>query len=282
MASLANRDFLSSVALHGAVILIAMNWAPMLRDTPTLYEPLPVELVPVSELTRLMKKQVTEQPQETPDQSETEPVLEPERTRATPEDVPPPVSEPVPQTTSDPLSQPQVEPQVEPKPDPKSEPKSEVKSEPDAPAFEVATPQPLARPAPAKPKLDVNKLRLLLDKTPDTPAPPAAETDVAEMTLSEIDSFRVQMKKCWSFPAGARAGDDLAVIVRVSLMPNGMVSDGPVVVNRNQLTDPFFRAAAESVLRAIRRCQPYQMPAEKYERWRDLELNFDPKFMLGG
>ena len=102
------------------------------------------------------------------------------------------------------------------------------------------------------------------------------------MTLSEIDSFRVQMKKCWSFPAGARAGDDLAVIVRVSLMPNGMVSDGPVVVNRNQLTDPFFRAAAESVLRAIRRCQPYQMPAEKYERWRDLELNFDPKFMLGG
>lgn len=266
MASLANRDFLSSVALHGAVILIAMNWAPMLRDTPTLYEPLPVELVPVSELTRLMRKQVTQQPQEAPDQSETEPVLEPEKTRATPEDVSPPVSEPVPQTISDPISKPQAE----------------AKSEPDAPAFEVATPQPLARPAPAKPKLDVNKLRLLLDKTPDTPAPPAADIDVAEMTLSEIDSFRVQMKKCWSFPAGARAGDDLAVIVRVSLTPNGMVSDGPVVVNRNQLTDPFFRAAAESVLRAIRRCQPYQMPAEKYERWRDLELNFDPKFMLGG
>jgi hypothetical protein len=48
------------------------------------------------------------------------------------------------------------------------------------------------------------------------------------------------------------------------------------------LGDPFFRAAAESVLRAIRRCQPFNMPVEKYASWRNIELTFDPSRMLGG
>jgi hypothetical protein len=60
-----------------------------------------------------------------------------------------------------------------------------------------------------------------------------------------------------------------------------MISAGPIVVNRSQLGDPFFRAAAESVLRAIRRCQPFNMPVEKYKSWRDIELTFDPRKMLG-
>jgi colicin import membrane protein len=40
--------------------------------------------------------------------------------------------------------------------------------------------------------------------------------------------------------------------------------------------------AAESALRAVRRCQPYTMPAAKYDIWRDVEVTFDPRDMFGG
>ena len=100
--------------------------------------------------------------------------------------------------------------------------------------------------------------------------------------LNEVDAFREQMRRCWSPPAGAKQAENLVVRVRLSLTPSGAISAGPVVVNRSLLGDPFFRAAAESVLRAIRRCQPFSMPAEKYASWRNIELTFDPRRMLGG
>ena len=89
-----------------------------------------------------------------------------------------------------------------------------------------------------------------------------AEEEVASenirLTLNEIDAFRTQMRRCWNPPSGARNAEDL-IVQGVSLAPNGMISAGPKVMNRTQLGDRF-RAAAESVLRAIRRCQPFEMP----------------------
>jgi hypothetical protein len=150
----------------------------------------------------------------------------------------------------------------------------------------------MARPSLPKPKpkplLDIGQVRALLDKTPD--AAPAERVDAAirhetpsapKLTLNEIDAFRAQMRRCWSPPSGARQAENLMVNVRLSLSPSGAILAGPVVVNRGQLGDPFFRAAAESVLRAIRRCQPFSMPVEKYASWRDIELKFDPSKMLG-
>ncbi len=150
--------------------------------------------------------------------------------------------------------------------------------------------RPAARPAPPKPKpvLDITQIRALLNKTPDTPdeAQPDDKVETAaenvKLTFNEIDAFRAQMRRCWNPPSGALNAEDLIVQVRVSLAPNGMILAGPRVMNRTQLGDPFFRAAAESVLRAIRRCQPFEMPPEKYAAWRDIELKFDPGKMLGG
>jgi hypothetical protein len=47
--------------------------------------------------------------------------------------------------------------------------------------------------------------------------------------------------------------------------------------------EEFFRAAAESAYRAVKKCTPLrQLPVTKYERWRDIELTFNPKEMLEG
>ena len=44
----------------------------------------------------------------------------------------------------------------------------------------------------------------------------------------------------------------------------------------------FYKVLAESALRAIRLCQPLRVPTTGYERWKDLQLNFDAREMLKG
>jgi hypothetical protein len=51
----------------------------------------------------------------------------------------------------------------------------------------------------------------------------------------------------------------------------------PTVANSG--SSPFFQAAADSAVRAVYQCQPYELPKAKYALWRDMILNFDPSDM---
>ena len=61
---------------------------------------------------------------------------------------------------------------------------------------------------------------------------------------------------------------------------DGYVQSGPSVLNGGG--DPLFNLAAEAAMRAVNRCQPYVLPAEKYDLWRDINVTFDPREMLRG
>ena len=271
---IAGRDISASFGLHVILAVVVGLWTPVMTALDTNDALLPVEIVTVEEFTRLTRDRPKKE------------ILEKEPAPAKPappvarETAPPP---PVPAEAM-PLAEPVRE--KPPVPDTFTDQVEEAPAE----TSPVRQLRPVARPAPPKPNpvLDVSQIRALLNKTPDTPAEaePLGEEEVASenirLTLNEIDAFRTQMRRCWNPPSGARNAEDLIVQVRVSLAPNGMISAGPKVMNRTQLGDPFFRAAAESVLRAIRRCQPFEMPPEKYAAWRDIELKFDPGKMLGG
>ena len=82
-------------------------------------------------------------------------------------------------------------------------------------------------------------------------------------------------------PAAARLDAD-ALAKRIFLNPDGtLAAKQPEIADRERMERPggeFFRAAAESAIRAVLRCAPYEMlPAAKYETWRDIELTFDPR-----
>lgn len=263
----ASRDLLASLSLHIGLAALVTLWTPFMHRTDLIDRSLPVEIITIDEFTRLMEPKPTPPEEQTTVQDIAVPeVAAPEMTQAPPD------------------AMPELEVKPEPKPEPEEKPKTEAPLR-----FKVAAPNPLARPErKPKPLLDIGQVQALLNKTPDTKAPQAeqSETESQEsgvrLTLSEVDAFRAQMQRCWSPPAGAREAENLVVNVRLALTPAGTISAGPVVVNRSQLGDPFFRAAAESVLRAIRRCQPFKMPVEKYQAWRNIELTFDPRKMLGG
>jgi hypothetical protein len=82
-------------------------------------------------------------------------------------------------------------------------------------------------------------------------------------------------------PAGARDAKDLVVEIRVVVDPDGTVRQA-TIVDQTRLSDPFFRAAAESAKRAFFNplCRPLHLPPDKYAIWKDLVVDFSPKDIL--
>ena len=267
-----NREIALSTVLHVLVVLSAFIVLPTPEKISLPDYALPIDVITIDDFTRLTSQDP--KPETKTDQAEE---IEKPPANIRQETAPPP---PADNTDAMPL--------LGPKPASTPKPK-EADSMPE-PVNLVGNVVPLARPRPAKPErkplLDTAAVQALLDKTPDLPEPtppkPVADLPPGErMSLSEIDAFRAQIRACWSVPAGAKNAESLVVRVRVQLDPSGR----PIakkVINRAQLTDSFFLSAAESVLRAIERCQPYKMPPEKYESWREMELNFYPSKMLNG
>ena len=75
---------------------------------------------------------------------------------------------------------------------------------------------------------------------------------------------------------------DLSVEIRVQ-MRRDMTVDKASVLDRGRYNrDSAFRAAADSALRALRnpRCSPLKLPPEKYQQWKTIVINFDPRNML--
>jgi hypothetical protein len=103
-----------------------------------------------------------------------------------------------------------------------------------------------------------------------------------KLAISEIDLVRQQIKECWSLPAGAREAEDLRIEIKMVMNSDGSVRQARILDQGRLQSDPFFRAAAESALRAVLnpRCNPLKLPRKKYNQWQDITLIFDPQKMF--
>ena len=73
------------------------------------------------------------------------------------------------------------------------------------------------------------------------------------------------------------------VEIRVEVNPDMTVRTARITDVARMNSDPFYRTAAESALRAVLnpRCSPLQLPPKKYEEWRSMVLSFNPREMFG-
>lgn len=99
--------------------------------------------------------------------------------------------------------------------------------------------------------------------------------------MSEQDAIRRHVEQYWNPPVGAREAHDLVVEVRVWLDPDGSVRDVRTIDDGRKQRDEFFRAAAESAERAVRRASPLPVPREKHDQFKVIILGFSPREMLG-
>ena len=104
------------------------------------------------------------------------------------------------------------------------------------------------------------------------------------LTLSQEDALRAQIFGCWSIPLGLPYDDNLLVRIKLKLKKDGTIMKSEILDHErmNRPDQKFYKILAESALRAVRICQPLKVPTTGYEKWKDLQLNFNPTEMLKG
>lgn len=268
--------------LHGLILVMLLVGLPIF-NSPLDVSPqtVVVEVVNVADITNLpsvAKKPAAEKPVDVKTEKPAElPAPKKAAPKETVPDVPPP---------------PAKKPEITPEPKKEEEPKKQIKKD---------------KPKEKAPLLDKTEreeddfLSVLktvdeLAKTTETKEPDnqseALDTapGVSErvfrnsqpLSMSQIDAIRKQIEKCWNMPAGARYAEDLVVEVGVTLNRDGSVRDARALASGGQMDDPFYRAAAESAVRAILNpaCSTFNLPEDKYDEWREMILRFDPRDML--
>ena len=142
---------------------------------------------------------------------------------------------------------------------------------------------------------DPSKIAALIDKSKEKLAETTKTTNKVTqsntknvertgLTLSEEDALKAQIFGCWSIPLGLPYNENLLVRIKLRLKPDGTVIKTEILdhARMNKPGQGFYKVLAESALRAVRLCQPLRVPSAGYERWKDLQLNFDAKEMLEG
>ena len=108
--------------------------------------------------------------------------------------------------------------------------------------------------------------------------------DFGGLSLSEEDALKAQIFGCWSIPLGLPYNENLLVRIRLQLKPDGSIIKTEIIdhARMNKPGQGFYKVLAESALRAVKLCQPLRVPSKGYERWKELQLNFDAREMLEG
>ena len=142
---------------------------------------------------------------------------------------------------------------------------------------------------------DPNNIAALIDKSKEETAEVIKKNnDITQdqernientgLTLSEEDALKAQIFGCWSIPLGLPYNENLLVRIKLKLKPDGSVTKTEILdhARMNKPGQGFYKVLAESALRAVKLCQPLRVPTTGYERWKELQLNFDAREMLEG
>ena len=286
-----NRSLIISSVLHALLIFITAMSLPFLAKKPLDIPPIvSVELIQIAEKTNIPfapkakkiiekakekeKKLVSEQaPPKKVEKTKTKTVLSPDQNNKkienkTPEAIP------LPEKTVK---------QVETKEEKKQNPEKVDNEVKQVSEFEK------------KDLFDPNNIAALIDKSKEESAEVLKTSDEITqdqdrnventgLTLSEEDALKAQIFGCWSIPLGLPYNENLLVRIKLKLKPDGTVSKTEILdhARMNKPGQGFYKVLAESALRAVKLCQPLRVPTTGYERWKELQLNFDAREMLEG
>ncbi len=266
----------ASILLHFCVLGLAFLKLPDFFRTHIESEPyVPIEIISEAELalkTSVPAMTKTPTPEEKP---------EPPK----PKEISPPEPKPLEAKTPD-LEPPPLPKPEEKKPEPKAEKKPEL---------------PKEKPKPKEADdLDFDKLSALVNKEKKKEAAEApSESSVQgdrdqqrvgagdKLTASDIQKMRAAILRCWNVSAvsGAPDANKLIVSVEFELNRDGSLRGPPRVANALQISlsgNQFWKVAQQYAVRAVVTCAPYTFfPQERYEDWKEWQLDFDPTQAAG-
>lgn len=206
---------------------------------------------------------------------------------------PKPIEAQAPPSPPPPVAEPKPKPKPEPKPVQQAAPPDPKRADPDAFKKLLAN---LEEKKPERSDFDALLKNLSPQKTapteeaPPTPrrtaatAPPSAQPKAplgSQLTASEIDLVREQLRPCFNPPFGAKESPDLVADISVAMNPDGTVRQARVVDMSRYASDPVYSALADSGVRALRnpQCSPLRLSRDRYEIWKTFTFGVSTKDM---
>lgn len=115
------------------------------------------------------------------------------------------------------------------------------------------------------------------------PAAGAPEGRDTQLTASQGAMLGALIKqavsRCWNINTGAEGIDKIVVRLEVRLRPDGRLAEPPKV--RDPQPGALFADTANSAIRAVTLCEPYNFPPDLYKGgWEALIWTFDPRRMF--
>ncbi|MDP5218707.1 energy transducer TonB [Ruegeria sp. 2205SS24-7] len=151
-------------------------------------------------------------------------------------------------------------------------------------------PVKVAEPAEPEPQEDPSREAAVNDALAEalsegeetTPEPAAPAPTGPPLTSGEKESLRVAVSNCWN--VGSLSTDALGTTVTVAVTMNqdGTPNNGSIrMLDSSGGSQAAARQAFEAARRAIIRCgaRGFNLPAEKFSHWRDIEMTFNPERM---
>ena len=268
-----NRNVVISFGLHILLVVITAMSLPFLAKKPIDLPPIiSVELIQISDKTSIpfapKAKKIIEKIKE-------------KKKKIVSEQAPPKMVK-------------KEKPDAIPLPDEKIEKIKENKDEKQNPE-KVETEIKQASEFEKKDLFDSNSIAALIDKSKVESAETTKKIDKITqnqdksvvsrgLSLNEEDALKAQIFGCWSIPLGLPFNEDLLVRIKLQLKPDGSIMKSEILdhARMNKPGQGFYKVLAESALRAIKLCQPLRVPSTGYERWKNMQLNFDAREMLEG
>jgi hypothetical protein len=291
-----NRSLIISSVLHGALIFITAMSLPFLAKKPIDIPPVvSVELIQIAEKTNIpfapkAKKIIEKKKKKKLKEKEKKLVSE----QAPPKKVKKSKTKTVVSLDNQKEKIDNQKPEAIPLPDKtvkKIEKKKETRQNPEKVDNEVKQVSEFEK----KDLFDPNNIAALIDKSKieeidnikknnDITQDQDRNIESNKLTLSEEDALKAQIFGCWSIPLGLPYNEDLLVRIKLKLEPDGSVAKTEILdhARMNKPGQGFYKVLAESALRAVKLCQPLRVPNTGYERWKELQLNFDAREMLEG
>ena len=268
-----NRNITISFGLHILLVIITAMSLPFLAKKPiNLPAIVSVELIQISDKTNIpfapKAKKIIEKVKE-------------KKKKLVSEQAPPKMVK-------------KEKPDVVPLPDEKIEKVKEIKDKKQNPK-KIETEVKQVSEFETKDLFDPNSISALIDKSKVESAETKKKLDkitqdqdksidFGGLSLSEEDALKAQIFGCWSIPLGLPYNENLLVRIKLQLKPDGTIMRSEILdhARMNKPGQGFYKVLAESALRAVKLCQPLRVPSSGYEKWKELQLNFDAREMLEG
>lgn len=146
-------------------------------------------------------------------------------------------------------------------------------------AAQPQTPAPAATGSQATVE-DINRVAAMLGLPFNYDTSSGSQAEPMTKFTAGVSEFKAQVRRCFKLPPGIAANQQMKTVMRIRLKQDGALAEDPELIAAPP--PPRGPPLVANATRAVRECAPYRtLPADKYQDWKVLDIDFSPDQMMG-